>query len=162
MIDDTVKESYLMVNNWADREETDARKSEIRPKDAYQLAADLYNNKSFQPWTQLCPDVHGDFSTTIHLTHASGGYPFVSPDKIKDKLSLLKAKLQKVIADWETSGNGSGQRNMESHRDYGHVSAAQTWLNVNREVLDDYDEEFMDGDNRKSFLKSNKSHLLYM
>ncbi len=55
-------------------------------------------------------------------------------------------------------------RNPEKDDDYGHIDENQLWINVNNdsEGIDDAGDNFMDGDNRKSFLRNNKSHILYM
>ena len=57
-----------------------------------------------------------------------------------------------VIAKWELSGNGSGQR-AEDDKEHGHVSTDQVWLGSGG-------NEFMDGDNRQNFLREEKSHAL--
>ena len=117
--------------------------------------------------------------------------PLVTPGKIKDQLVTSRCKVSKnvfymlsgfmrllpklhiicdqslnflfyanettqalvVISKWEQSGNGSGQRT-EDDDEYGHVVNNQLWLAPGK-------QEFMDGDNRKNFLRDEKSHILY-
>ena len=63
----------------------------------------------------------------------------------------------RIIKDWERSGNGDGQR-AENEEDFGHIYAVQRWRNVNSNE----EGEYMNGDNRKSFLRDSKPHILYM
>ena len=65
---------------------------------------------------------------------------------------IIITKALVVISKWEQSGNGSGQRK-EDDEEHGHVSKDQAWLAPGN-------EEFMDGDNRKNFLREEKSHVL--
>ena len=61
-----------------------------------------------------------------------------------------------ITSKWEQSGNDSGQKRNEGDEDFGRVSPNQLWLG------NGMDEEFVDSDNRKIFLKEEKSHLLHL
>ena len=78
------------------------------------------------------------------------------PDKIKNKVAELRTVIVKMISDWETSGNGCGQRAQELQQ-FGHISSDQQWLAPRGS-----EEVFVDGDNRRSFLNGKGSHLLYL
>ena len=58
---------------------------------------------------------------------------------------------------YEQSGNGSGQR-CETGADFDQIGKNQEW--INESYSSDSPEEFMDGDNRKKFLRGQKSHVL--
>ena len=58
-----------------------------------------------------------------------------------------------VISKWELSGNGSGQRS-EEDKEFGHIASGQKWLGGG-------DNDCVDGDNRKIFLRQCESHVLH-
>lgn len=127
ILEDEVLTSYKRVHEWADRESTDARNSFHRPKTFEELCANKYNDPSFEPVSNVYLDLHDDFMSPIVLRQEDA--PFVSPDKIKDKLSSARCKALRVISDWEKSGNGSGQR-AEDNNEFGHIADDQQWLGM--------------------------------
>ena len=60
------------------------------------------------------------------------------------------------MSKWEQSGNGSDQKRNKGEKYFGRISPNQQWLG------NDVDEEFVDRDNRKIFLKEDKSHSLFL
>jgi len=161
--DEEVVEAYRKINTWEDREMTDARNSDARPLKFEELCAKVYNDPGFNPVTASFPDLHDDFRSSIVLS--ANVSPTVTADKIKDKLANCRAKLLRLIADWEKSGNGSGQR-AETEPDYGHVSDDQQFVSIDNQGQGDTedvaDEDFVDGDKRKNFLRDYKPYLIYM
>jgi hypothetical protein len=62
---------------------------------------------------------------------------------VKDKLADVRAKLVILISDWDTSGNGGGNR-AETDKDFGHSISEGTLVD----------------DDRKYFSKESQPHLL--
>lgn len=152
---DEVVEAYKSVNDWNGRELTDARNSTVRPRSFEELCANKYNDPTFCPKTMEYGELHDDYLLPIDLPHEDA--PMVTAGKIKDKLSHARCELMKMIADWEKSGNGEGQRNEDSE-DLGHIVEGQRWYAPGST---EEEPEFVDGDNRKNFLRGRGSHLLY-
>ena len=156
MVENEVYASYMKIHEWQDRASTDARSSDIRPKTFYELCAEKFNDEEFWPITKAYPSLHDDFQ----VRHVLKPYnmPVVTGDKIKEKLGTLRCNLMRIVMNWDKSGNGSGQR-AETDEAFGHIDPkSQKWLNV----TGDGEEEYVDGDNRKSFLGNHKSYYLYM
>jgi hypothetical protein len=99
MLDDNVREAFTKVHNVMSRSELDARNSSEKPKDFYELAADLYNDPDFNPVTSVYKDLHTDFSVSIELLYKNAPCP-VTPSKIKEKLADVRAKLVILISNW--------------------------------------------------------------
>jgi hypothetical protein len=143
LLDDNIRLAYCKKDDVLSRMEVDSRNNIARPKDFYELAADLFNDPSFNPTTKIYSDLHDDFNRSIELLYINA--PRVTPQKIKEKMADIRAKLVIVIENWERSGNGNGMlsRNMDDP-DYGNFEDC--------DLIDD---------NRANFLNGNKSHLLY-
>jgi hypothetical protein len=142
LIEDDIRVEYTKTHEVLNRAELDGRNSAQRPPNFYEKASKLYNSPGFNPTTSIYPDLHSDFKDEIYLPYIDAPTP-VTPDKIKEKLGNLRAKLLQVITKWERSGNGCGQR-QESDATFGHV-----------------DEETLIDDDRQNFLGKEKPHLLY-
>lgn len=142
MMDDKVREAYTNLNNVLNRAELDARNSEARPPDFYDLACNLFNDNQFNPETHVYPDLHEDFKSPIKLLFKDAPTP-ATPQKIKEKIADIRARLVVIIDKWERSGNGGGNRSIDDD-DYGRISSM---------TLQD--------DDRANFLGGNKPHLLY-
>jgi hypothetical protein len=142
MLDDKIREAYGKINAVLNRTELDARNNENSPPSFYDLAADLFNNPSFNPTTSMYPELHEDFKYPIMLLHSDAPTP-VTAQKIKEKLADSRAKLVVIIDNWERSGNGGGNRSIGDN-DYGCVG-----------------EMTLQDDDRSNFLGGQKSHLLY-
>ena len=83
-------------------------------------------------------------STSQCCTNLSGAIP--------KKLSDNRYKMVKVIADWERSGSGHGMINNlvdDGDENEGSMTEARVY-------------EFIDGDDRKSFLHKRPPHVLYL
>ena len=70
----------------------------------------------------------------------------VTTENVKMWVADRKAKLVILINRWELSGNGDGQR-VDTDAEFGNVSADSI--------------QFQEGDNRSSFLRHERSTLLY-
>ena len=155
LIHDRVCPLYKEKDRWEGRQGTCGRNSDQRPKTWYEVAADIYNDKSLSFTTIRMPDVHSDFVEEIVLDGTNT--PTTTPETIKKKAATARAEILCVIDKWERSGNGEGQRN-EDENDYGSIrrNGEQLWL------VPGTDSEFQDGDNRTSFLNGRGTHLLYL
>lgn len=142
MLDDNIRLAYANINQVLNRTELDARNSIVRPPDFFELAAELFNDSGFNPETNIYSELHEDFNYPIKLFHKDAPTP-TTPQKIKEKIADIRARLVVVIDNWERSGNGGGNRSIDDD-DYGRI---------NTMTLQD--------DDRSNFLGGNKSHLLY-
>jgi hypothetical protein len=135
LVDDDFRGAYARTHAVKSRQELDGRNSGLYA-DFYDTAADKFNDQNWVPSSLSLPDVHPDFaeSKLLNLTVTP-----VSGEQLKKKLSDARYKMVKVIADWEQSGNGAGQC-----------------------VEEDNHYVFVDGDNRKSFLRERPPHVLYL
>ena len=97
--------------------------------------ADKFNDKDWVPCSLTLPEVHDDFAESKLLGLAVQP---VDAEHLQKKLSDAHCKMVKVIADWQKSGGGGGQP-----------------------VDDDGPHDFMDGDDRKNFLRERPSHVLH-
>jgi hypothetical protein len=78
-----------------------------RPKIVWELVADLWNDINWEPTTQVFPELHSDFivGETIHhdlvldMRHATA-------EHIQNKYVSMNAALNRVIGNWERSGQG--------------------------------------------------------
>jgi hypothetical protein len=121
----------------------DGRKSSEKPPDFYELAAALYNDKQFNPYTFNYPSLHKDFE--YHIILFGREAPLVTAQKLKEKLTDVRGKLVIIVKNYEQSGNGAGSC-LDNDPDYGPVA--------NMTLTDNSD--------RQNFLGGNKPHLLYL
>jgi hypothetical protein len=142
MMEDSVRLAYLDIHKAKDRAELDGRNSSKRPPDFFELAAELYNNQTFETIANRYPSLHQDF--THFIISFGKDAPYVKPQKIREKWSDVRGKLVVMVKNYEKSGNGSGNR-METENDSGSISSFR--------LTDDND--------RQNFLGNNKPHLLY-
>ncbi|CAB9522913.1 expressed unknown protein [Seminavis robusta] len=145
MLDDSIREKFLEMHRLGDREELDARNSEDRPETVYESCARLFNDNDHEVFSRCLPDLHFSFAEVLDCSfeHMPGA---ITPDEVKRRWGDCRAKLIKIIAKWELSGNGFGQR-VEEDEAFGHLG----------------EDELQCGDNRANFLDSQtKEHILYL
>ena len=137
---------YLVSNNEVmNREELDARNSDMRPKTLYEVIADRFNDKDTPYNIASLPELHPAFAEEQTIKWDCLPEP-ITAEEVKKRLADSRAKLMKVISKWEKSGNGFGQR-AEGDDDFGHMT----------------EEQLEDGDNRASFIDGiGKEHLLLL
>jgi hypothetical protein len=145
LIDPTVKEAYLVRHIPMNREELDARNSPIRPKTWDEILRDKFNDVSFAPNSDVFPTLHSDFAES-HDLHRNKCPMNVTTENVRTWVADRKAKLVILINRWELSGNGDGQR-VDTDAEFGNVSADSI--------------QFQEGDNRSSFLRHERSTILY-
>ena len=129
------------------REELDGRNTMLF-QDFYELAAREFNNANWIPHSLVVPDLHDDFQFSkplpLNITP-------IAADQFKKKLNHNRYKMVKLILDWERSGAGAGMvNNMIDEDDNG------------QETTQQYEYEFLDGDDRKLFLHERPRHVLYL
>ena len=130
------------------REQLDGRNSNLL-KSFYEKAADCFNDASWIPSSLIIPDLHEDFnqSRPLPLNVAP-----ISPEQFQKKLLDNHYKMVKVIADWEHSGSGHGMINNlvdDGDDTEGNTTEARVY-------------EFIDGNDRKSFLRERPPHVPYL
>lgn len=106
LTEDDIKQKFILHGTKKTRTELDARNSEVREQTVYELIAERWNDHTYNP---VVPSfmVHEDFRCPTNcsfelvkeLTPATG-------EKVRDILSHMRASLNRIIANWEQSGQG--------------------------------------------------------
>ncbi|CAB9524785.1 hypothetical protein SEMRO_1585_G284060.1 [Seminavis robusta] len=145
MMDDSIRDKFLDMQRIGDRDELDARNSDNRPETIFEACSRLFNDPEKEVYSQCLPDLHYSFAEVLDCCFEK--MPgLVTPDEVKRRWGDCRAKLIKIIAKWELSGNGFGQRH-EGEDEFGHMG----------------EDEMECGDNRANFLDSQtKEHILYL
>ena len=115
-------------------------------KDFYDLAAEQFNNVDWILDSLVLPELYKDYSRSQPLP--LNVVP-ITTKQFKKKLNDNHYKMVKVIADWERSGTGAVMVNNIAEDELD-KQAMQTQY------------EFLDGDDRKSFLRECPAHVLYL
>ena len=144
LFSEDARDALMNMNNVMTRPELDARNSAERPETLYEVVANLFNDPSNVYITEQVPDLHHVFAYPITLSFDDMPGE-VTPEEVKKRFANARAQMIKIIANWEISGNGFGQREPED-ADYGHMD----------------EERLSAGDNRSHFLWDKaKEHILY-
>jgi hypothetical protein len=109
-MDDDVRLAFQNKNK-KNRAEIDAHNSKECPPKFFELASNLHHDKDFNPVTNAYPNLHKDFAGLIVLFNDEAPQN-VTPEKIKEKLADVHAKLVIIVSNWEKSGNCGGNRDM--------------------------------------------------
>jgi hypothetical protein len=114
LTEDAIKAAFLRRADARSRLELDARNSAVRPPTAFELIANKWNDKDYNPVTAVS-DCHEDFAAPIDCAHNRVAMlvPAV-PQKVEDSLASIRSNLLRIIADWERSGQGEGGRHAGS------------------------------------------------
>ncbi|CAB9501696.1 hypothetical protein SEMRO_115_G056890.1 [Seminavis robusta] len=146
MLSDEIRPLFLEMQRVGDRDELDARNSANRPeRTVFEACARLFNDAHKDVFSQCLPDLHTTFADVLDCCFENMPGP-VTADEVKRRWGDCRAKLIKIIAKWELSGNGFGQRH-EGDDLFGHCG----------------EEEMECGDNRANFLDTQtKEHVLYL
>ena len=129
---DTAKAHMLKTQECLTRPELDARNSAVAVADYFDIAANMFNDKTWVPHTTAMPDLHPDLAESRALPLKEYR---MTRTKMKEKYDSLKKRLHGMVGRWERSGNGGMQRD-DSAPDWGHFDL----------------EQVTDGDNRANFL----------
>jgi hypothetical protein len=160
LLHDEVKKAFLKKDDARNRQQVDGMKSTKRAPTYEELVTELFNDPAFQPTSLSLEHLHVEFADEFILDFDTMPGR-ITAEEVKTRLADSRAKLvivsisracticlgylsnpflfykqkQKVINNWEMSGNGFGQR-PEGDECFG--------------ALDD--QHLLDGDNRQSFL----------
>lgn len=177
LMEDDVKAKWIRRNAPKTIQQIDARRSEVRDEDVFEMIANRWNSSSFNPTTMIS-NCHYDFSQEIDIGYdATAGFARASPTKVRDKLAKMKTDLTSIINKWERSGQGEGGRLEDEVDDDDEFEHLEGNLDGLEEDADEPEaqqpskgEQFEWGrsegrqgafDCRESFLGSNPSYLLY-
>ena len=124
-----------------------------------------FNDGKWTPDSLVLPDLHEDYarSKPLPLNVAP-----ITADQFKKKLNDNRYKMVKVIGDWERSGAGAGMINNVIEGDDDEEKdddATETQCDMQRQHRTQNESqqyEFIDGDDRKSFLRERPAHILYL
>ena len=145
--EDGIRSAFGKAYNAETREELDGTNTMLF-QDFYELAATQFNNANWIPNSLVVPDLHEDFRSSkplpLNVTR-------ITADQFKKKLNDNRYKMVKLISDWERSGAGAGMVNDMIDEDDNSQGTTQQ-----------YEYEFLDGDDRKSFLRERHPHVLYL
>ena len=147
MVEDGIESAFGKAYNAKPREELDGRNTTLF-QDFYELAATQFNNVNWIPHSLVVPDLHEDFQSSKPLLL---NVTPITADQVKKKLNDNRYKMVKLISDWERSGAGAGMVNDMIDED-----------NNSQDTAQQYEYEFLDGDDQKSFLHERPPHVLYL
>lgn len=155
---DSIKKAYLTRHDISSsRLEVENRKSaEKKGKTVWQMVADKWNDAEFSPTTEELPDLHSDFIVEETIFHFGvEDMAKATAEKCEAKFSSMMVELNRVIGNWERSGQGDGGieegDDEEEARELGHPEYGSL-ENRTRGALDQ----------RHSFVGYNQSYLLYL
>ena len=147
LVEDGIRSTFGKAYNAKTREELDGRNTTLF-QDFYELAATQFNNANWIPLSLVVPDLHEDFRSSKPLPL---NVTPITADQFKKKLNDNRYKMVKLISDWERSGAGAGMVNDMIDEDDNSQGTTQQ-----------YEYEFLDGDDRKLFLHERPPHVLYL
>ena len=164
LVEDNIRSAFGKAYHVKTREELDSRNSTLF-QDFYELAAKQFNDGEWIPDSLVLPDLHEDYarSKPLPLNVAP-----ITADQFKKKLNDNRYKMVKVIADWERSGAGAGMINNVIEGDNDEEKdddATETQHDIQQQHQTQNETqqyEFIDGDDRKSFLRERPPHILYL
>ena len=163
LVEDHIRSAFGKAYHAKTREELDGRNSTLF-QDFCELAAKQFNNGEWTPDSLVLPDLHEDYarSKPLPLNVAP-----ITADQFKKKLNDNRYKMVKVIADWERSGAGVGMINnvIEGDDEGKEDNATETQQDTQRQCRaqnETQQYEFINGDDRKSFLREMLPHILYL
>ena len=137
---------YRAHHDVMEREQLDARTSDVRELNLYEVVAAKFNAVAFVPFSSRYPKLHLDFMETKELKK---GEVHMTPEKVKNFLNLCKPALMKTVVKYEKSGNGCMSRRDDSEE------GDNCWGR--------FDIALCDGeiDDRAGYVDADSSYLLY-
>ena len=102
------------------REELDGRSNpETARPDAWKIIAETFNAAGFDPTSEIYNDTHADLSTHFDISYEAIVLKMgeLTAEKAKDKFMEMKSQSSIVVARFEASGGGDGQR-ADEERDF--------------------------------------------
>ena len=145
MVDDSLRAAFGKAYAAKTREELDGRNSSLF-QTSYEKASNHFNDPNWIPHSLILLDLHEDYTTSRPLPLNVAP---LTPKEFQKKLNNNRYKMVKVISDWECSGSGRGMLNDLDDENNEKRTQEQVY-------------EFVDGDDRKSFLHEHPAHVLYL
>ena len=108
---DEIRHAYTKRNDISnERIVLDNQKSvEKRARTVWELVADKWNDIKFEPETEVFEELHSEYSRPIKIPHHKVALlSLATPDKVQEKISTMNVLLQRLIRNWECSGQGDG------------------------------------------------------
>ena len=163
-MEDNIRSAFGKAYHVKTREELDSRNSTLF-QDFYELAAKEFNDGEWIPDSLVLPDLHEDYARSKPLPLDAAP---ITADQFRKKLNDNRYKMVKVIADWERSGAGAGmidnviEGDDDEEKD-DDATETQHDIQQQRQTQNETQKyEFIDGDDRKSFLRERPPHILYL
>lgn len=147
VIDDRIKPAYLKRNDLSgDRLGVENRNSVVAQPNVYSLIADLWNNKDFEPETESLADLHDDFIVSQKLSYDKvASLAVADSTRVVRLLSQMRVSLNRIIGNWERSGQGDGGNDEREGENFGSLEG-RSGAALHR---------------RASFVEAKNSYLLY-
>ena len=163
LVEDHIRSAFGKAYHVKTREELDGRNSMLF-QDFYELAAKQFNDGEWIPDSLVLPDLHEDYARSKPLLLNVAP---ITADQFKKKVNDNRYKMVKVTADWERSGVGAGMINnvIEGDDEEKDDDATETQCDTQRQRQTQnktQQYEFIDRDDRKSFLRERLPHILYL
>ena len=157
--DDDIVEAYRLTQLSMTRTELDARNSEARGPDFYDLVMAKFNDSAWVATSQAMPSLHRHFKEEEHYLKR-GDYT-LDASKAKNIISWEKNKIMSVLRKYDKSGNGATNAaelyqlgegegawtDEEIHAKWGHFDADLAESNG--------------GDDREDYLNGQPTDILY-
>lgn len=130
LFDEEIRDKFFARNDQISRRALDARNSEDRDKDYYELACDLYNDPSRQYRSEVFPELGAPFDASHALLAPIEGLR-ADRKEVKDFLVDMRGNLTKLMADYKQSGNGTGNLVQEEGGEEGEEQYTDDYDRVN-------------------------------
>jgi hypothetical protein len=175
LMEDDIKGKYIHRGDPKSIQEIDARRSNVRAEDVFEMISNRWNSDSFNPTTHIS-NCHYDYSEEIDIGFDTTiEFARASPTKVKDKLAKMRSDLSHIIHKWERSGQGESGHihddddnddDIEDCADYEVVEGGQNSTGECAPSARRFKWGRSEGrqgafDCRESFLGANPSYLLY-
>jgi hypothetical protein len=105
-----MRDKLVNLKNGMNRQEIDARTSNVHPLSLFQLAAEKYNDPNWVVYSRIMPDLNEKFRKPIKLSLMADEEP-ITEAHVKNAYTDAKGKMNVSLANWKTSGNGKGNLN---------------------------------------------------
>jgi len=156
---DEVKDAFLKRHDIRPgRMAIENRNSNDQEPSVWELMAEYWNDPAFEPVSEELPALHSDFISSEVLSHEKvAQLSPTTPEKCEENIKSMILQLNRVILNWERSGQGGGVFDTldRSDEDSGNVTkrtAFGMFANPTDCVLD----------LRRSVVAHHRSYLLYL
>ena len=86
LMEDNIRDKWMHRNDPKSIQEIDARRSDVRAETVFEMIANRWNSKSFNPMTMIMTACHADYFVEIDVGFESmADFARASPTKVKDK-----------------------------------------------------------------------------